>query len=74
MDFMQINPKFEKAFFDFNNKAIKFPFQLYQVSFSNTRNHSFMKECNNSNEIGLLTCFDEDLNSKLFANFCYKFE
>ncbi len=33
-----------------------------------------MKEYDNSNEIGLLTCFDEQLNAKLFANFCYKFE
>lgn len=33
-----------------------------------------MKEYDNSNEIGLLTCFDEALNPKLFANFCYKFE
>jgi hypothetical protein len=33
-----------------------------------------MKEYDNSNEIGLLTCFDEALTSRLFANFCYKFE
>jgi len=33
-----------------------------------------MKEFENSNEIGLLTCFDEDMNSKLFSNFIYRFE
>lgn len=33
-----------------------------------------MKEYDNSNEIGILTCFDEKLNDKLFSNFCYRFE
>lgn len=74
LDFRFINPKFEKATYEFNNKEAKFPFQLYQVAFSNTRNHNFLKEYDNSNEIGLLTCFDESLNDKLFSNFNYRFE